>query len=86
MTENKKIDGSLANYLADAVGHFARLECELAYLQWLLCYRDLSGDGRMVRKHCRNLLHAIEMVDHFIHEADGDDKKVVSIEEQRKKP
>jgi hypothetical protein len=84
---SKKIPGSLANHLITAVEHAAHLARELHELRWSTCYGEganAPGYTHEARKHCRKIIHALEMFD-FILKRDGGkgEDNVVNIEEKR---
>jgi hypothetical protein len=64
----KLITGSLASHMMDAMEGFCRLEAELREYKWRLCYqKDFPiGYTHTARKHCRDILKALEMIDHLI--------------------
>jgi hypothetical protein len=78
----KKIDGSVASYLMDAVEHMTSLEGQMREMRWRLCWRD---DLRVhavqsAKKHCRGMLRDLEMVEHCIRHPDDEfDDNVVPL-------
>jgi hypothetical protein len=63
---NKRINGSMAAELADAVEHLAKLELAMRDLRRLLCYGDEEvyyEPARLARQHCNKLIEALKSID-----------------------
>lgn len=83
---DEKIYLWLASALMDVTGHLAKLEFETNDLKWRICHhRDLYISAANAKKHCRNLLDALQSVERCLQEEEDASGNVVSIEEQRKK-
>ena len=66
---DKKIDGSTANHLMDAVEHLAKLELEMRQLKWRLCYHEdnshyLVSTAMSARTHARKTMEALARVEY----------------------
>lgn len=83
---DRKIDGSMASALLDAVEHLAGLELEMQRLRWRVCYHDDPINANVIlsqkaKTHCRKLMQALEKVEHRLVSGESDDR--INAEQER---
>lgn len=76
---NKKIDGSMASSLMEAVEYLAKLEAEISHLRWRVCYYDDPANAFVIssqkaRAHCRQIMRALDGVEHRFVYGENNDK------------
>jgi hypothetical protein len=70
----RKVDGGVALYMMDAVAAAAHLAAAMKDLRYTVC-NDRNGyaDITRAKRHCRELKHALEMVDHCLRYPDREE-------------
>lgn len=67
----------------DAVEAATRLEEMMREMRWEICYGDesrgLANFNFLVKKHCRKLIHAVEMAEHCMTSEDEATKPPLAV-------